>query len=164
MPIRPATQTDLSVINEIYNYYVLNSTATYQTEPSTEDERLAWFKGHDAAHPIIVAVDESQQIVGWGSLSPFHARAAYRYTVEDSVYIHHDYHRRGIGRALLAELIAQARVLKHHSILGVISADQIPSVALHSALGFVHVGTTREVGHKFGRWLDVAYMQLLLKS
>ena len=105
--LRPATTVDLASINAIYNHYVLHSTATYQTTPSTAEERTAWFASHGPDHPILVA-ERRDEIVGWGSLSPFHPRAAYSRTVEDSVYVRHDQQRQGVGRAILAELISRA--------------------------------------------------------
>jgi phosphinothricin acetyltransferase len=159
--IRLATESDLSVINAIYNHYVLHSTCTYQTEPETPDARAAWFASHGPKHPVTVA-EVDGEVVGWGSLSPFHRRAAYGRTVENSVYVRHDRHRRGIGRALLLDLIRRATDLGHHTIIAGISADQTASIAMHAAAGFVEVGRLREVGHKFGRWLDVAYLQLML--
>ncbi|HBF33044.1 TPA: N-acetyltransferase [Candidatus Sumerlaeota bacterium] len=165
MYIRLATESDLSAINAIYNYYVLNSTATYQIEPSTPDERLAWFHAHDAEHPVTVVEEESAHglvILGWGALSRFHERAAFRQTVEDSVYLHHDYIGRGIGKLLLVDLIERARAHGHHTIIGVVSAEQTPSLTLHQQLGFVHQGTLTQVGHKFDRWLDITYLQLTL--
>lgn len=171
MLIRPATIADLPAINAIYNHYVLHSTATYQTEPSTDAERLSWFQAHGPRHPVLVALEpqmpadasgDRQSIVGWGSLSPFHPRQAFAQTVENSVYVHPDRLRRGLGRALLTALIAEARGLGHHTIVAVISADQTASIALHDSLGFTTTGTLRQVGRKFDRWLDVAYLQLLL--
>lgn len=159
--LRPATANDLVAINAIYNHYVVNSTATYQAEPSSDAERATWFVTHGERHPVIVA-EIAGQVVGWGSLSPFHARAAFARTVEDSVYIHRDFHRRGLGRALLAELIKRGRSLGHHTIIAAISADQEPSIALHQQFGFIESGRLREVGNKFGRWLDVVYLQLAL--
>ena len=159
--IRLATALDLPSINAIYNHYVLHSTCTYQTEPETPDARAAWFAGRGAAHPVTVA-EVDGEVVGWGSLSMFHTRAAYARTVENSVYVRHDRQRRGIGRALLLDLIGRARGLGHHTIIAGISAEQAPSIALHAAAGFVEVGRLREVGHKFDRWLDVVYLQLML--
>ena len=161
LTIRLATAADLGAINAIYNHYVLSSTCTYQTEPETDEARAAWFGGHGAKHPITVA-ERSAEIVGWGSLSRFHARAAYGRTVENSVYVRHDQQRRGIGRALLADLIARARELEYHTIIAGIDANQAGSVALHAAAGFERVALLKEVGFKFGRWLDVIYMQLIL--
>lgn len=159
--LRLATADDLAAINDIYNHYVVHSTATYQSERSTDAERATWFVAHGERHPVIVAEIDGR-VVGWGSLSPFHARAAYARTVEDSVYIHRDFHRRGVGRALLAELIKRGRAIGHHTIIAAISADQEPSIALHQTFGFTESGRLREVGNKFGRWLDVAYLQLAL--
>jgi L-amino acid N-acyltransferase YncA len=159
--LRAATTANLAAIDAIYNHYVVHSTATYQTLPSTEAERGTWFAAHGPAHPVIVA-ELDGEVVGWGSLSPFHARAAFARTVENSVYIHHDFQRRGLGKALLTELIARGRALGHHTIVAAISADQEASLALHRALGFSESGRLREVGFKFGRWLDVAYLQLVL--
>ena len=161
MRLRPALAADLAAINAIYNHYVLQSTATYQTVPSTAEERTAWFAAHGPAHPVIVAEIDGH-VVGWGSLSPFHARAAFARTVENSVYVHQDFQRRGIGKALLTELIARGRALGHHAIIAAISADQEASLALHRIFGFSENGRLHEVGFKFGRWLDVAYLQLAL--
>jgi len=161
MTLRPATEADLVAINDIYNYYVVNSTATYQTEPATVDERRAWFAGHGERYPVIVAVEDGA-VIGWGSLSRFHARAAYGRTVENSVYVDHRHHRRGVGRALSERLIALARELGYRTIVGLIDADQDGSIGLHRALGFEVAGRLREVGYKFGRWLDVVYVQLMV--
>ena len=158
--IRPAAPTDLDAINAIYNYYVLNSTSTYQTAPETAADRRQWFDHHGAQHPVVVAT-LADQVLGWGSLSPFHPRAAYDHTVENSVYVRHDAQRRGIGAALLTHLIAQAAQLGHRTIIAIIDADQTGSIALHARHGFVEVGRLRQVGFKFDRWLDVVYMQLL---
>src|ERR1700753_2839974 len=93
--VRAATESDLAAINDIYNHYVLHSTCTYQEEPETLDNRRKWFHHHGEKHPVIVVTD-GKEIVGWGSLSAYWIRSAYRYTVENSVYIHHQHHRRGI--------------------------------------------------------------------
>jgi len=159
--IRLATPADLEAINDIYNHYVACSTCTYQEEPETMESRRAWFASHRERHPITVAVMDGG-IVGWGSLSPFRERSAYRYTVENSVYVSPAHQRRGIGRALLVDLIERARTLGHHSIIAGIDAEQTGSIALHAALGFRDVADLREVGFKFGRWLHVRYLQLML--
>jgi L-amino acid N-acyltransferase len=158
---RPATSDDLSAINAIYNHYVLHSTCTYQTEPSTMEERAAWFAAHGAEHPVIVAV-EGDEVIGWGSLSRFHIRAAYRHSVEDSVYVRHDALGKGLGGLLLGELVRLAKEVGHHTILGGISADQEASIALHTKFGFEKVSHLKEVGFKYGRWLDVVWMQRML--
>jgi phosphinothricin acetyltransferase len=159
--IRAATAVDLAEINAIYNHYVLHSTCTYQTVPSSEAERAAWFAAHGAPHPVIVAEREGA-VVGWGSLSQFHPRDAYQHSVEDSVYVRHDAHGLGIGSALLAELLRLAEALGHHTVLGGIDAEQPASIALHGKHGFVEVARYREVGYKYGRWLDVVWMQRMV--
>src|SRR6187200_2474656 len=160
--IRMATPADLSAINDIYNYYVLNSTCTYQLEPETIEARQQWFEAHSPEkHPVVVA-DLLSTVVGWGALSQFRPRAAYCHSVEASVYLRHDVHRRGIGKALLLALIARAKTAGHHTLIGGASADQVASLALQKSLGFQEVGYLREVGFKFGRWLDVVYSQLML--
>src|SRR5262245_22654734 len=127
MEIRPATVADLTAINDIYNHFVTHATCTYQLEPSTAQERMNWFNCHGPRYPITVAIDpSSDQVVGWASLSPFHPRAAYRFTVEDSVYVHYDHHKRGIGKALLCDLMGRALDLEYRTIIGIISADQTP--------------------------------------
>ena len=159
--IRLATEADLPSINEIYNHYVAHSTCTYQEDPSTLDERRAWFAAHGPHHPVTV-YEEDGQVIGWASLSRFHPRSAYRNTVENSVYVRHDLHGRGIGSALLADSIERARELGHRTILALIDADQAASIAVHLKFGFQQVARLRQVGFKFGRWLDVVYLQLLL--
>jgi phosphinothricin acetyltransferase len=161
--LRLATFADLPAINDIYNYYVDRSTCTYQTEHETLADREAWFAEHTPdKYPVTVAVLDSQ-VVGWGSLSKFRPRAAYAPTVEASIYIHHDFHRRGLGRMLLVDLIARARAAGFHSLIGGASAEQTASIALQESLGMVRVALFPEVGYKFGKWLDVIYLQLMLE-
>ncbi len=159
--IRAATLADLGAINDIYNYYVLHSTCTYQEEPESLECRQQWFERHGGRHSVIVA-EVDGRVFGWGSLSPYHARSAYRHTVEDSVYVHHRLHHRGIGSLLLRELISRSRDLGHRAIIAGVDAEQPASVALHTKFGFAPVGRLKQVGFKFGRWLDVIYMELLL--
>jgi phosphinothricin acetyltransferase len=159
--LRDATGSDLPAINAIYNYFVVHSTCTFQIESETEAARLAWFERHDAAHPVIVAV-AGGEVIGWGALSRFYTREAFRHTVENSVYVRPDCHRLGVGRQLLAELVSRATALGQHAVMAAIDSAQAGSLALHAGLGFVEVGRLREVGYKFGRWLDLVYMQRLL--
>jgi phosphinothricin acetyltransferase len=160
--IRLATDADLVAINDIYNHFVLTCTCTYQEEPEPMEARRAWFKHHGKHHPITVA-EMDGQVVGWGSLSPYHHRCAYRFTVENSVYVHKDYHGKGIGSVLLKDLIDRARALDHRVIVAAIDGNQTASVALHAKFGFQKVGHMHNLGFKFGRWLDVIYMELQLK-
>ncbi|MGO8696561.1 MAG: N-acetyltransferase family protein [Limisphaerales bacterium] len=159
--IRPATESDLVAINDIYNHYVLHSTCTYQEELEPLDARRQWFYHHGDQHPVIVAEADSQ-VVGWGSLSAYHARSAYRFTVEDSIYVHHQQHGHGIGSLLLQELIVRARGAGHRAIIAAIDGEQAASVALHAKFHFEKVGHLQQVGFKCDRWLDVIYMQLSL--
>jgi phosphinothricin acetyltransferase len=160
--IRPATEADLEAIRAIYNYYVAHSTCTYQIEPDTVEERLAWFRSRDLArHPITVA-EADGEVIAWASLSRWNARAGYLRTAEASVYVHHERQRRGLGKALLLDLVERGRAGGLHAIIGGASSDQHASLALQLALGFEVIGTFREVGRKFDRWLDVTYTQLLL--
>ena len=159
--IRPAIRADLEAINDIHNHYVRHSTCTFMIEPEPIGDRIAWFDAHGPEHPVIVA-ESGGQVAGWGALSRFHPRPAYGHTVENSVYVRHDLQHRGIGRALLADLIVRAKALGHHSIMALITADQTPSVRLHASMGFVQAAHLKEVGFKFGRWLDVVYLQLML--
>jgi phosphinothricin acetyltransferase len=159
--IRLATQADAEDINDIQNHYVVRSTATFLTEPLTLEQRLAWLEGHSPAHPVIVAEAEGS-VVGWGSLEVFRARPAYRHTAEFSIYVHHERHRGGIGRAILADLLARARALGHHALVGGCCSESTAIIALLEASGFSRVAHFREVGRKFDRWLDVVFLQRLL--
>ena len=159
--IRLATEADLRPIDEIYNWYIPRSTCTYQEEIEPFEKRVEWFGHHGAKHPVTVA-ELDGQIVGWGSLSEFRDRAAYRHTVEDSVYVRHDMRGRGIGSAILKDLIDRARDLGHHTIIAGADGEQTESIQLHAKFGFETVTHMKQVGFKFGRWLDVVFMQLML--
>jgi L-amino acid N-acyltransferase YncA len=159
--IRPARREDCAAMVAIYNHYVAHDTCTYATEPEAVEARQAWFDQHGPAHPVLVAEAEGQ-VVGWASLSPYNLRAGYRMTVEDSIYLQPGWRGQGLGGALLRRLVDSARASGHHAIVACISAEQEASVALHRRLGFEDAGRLREVGHKFGRWLDVVNMQLTL--
>jgi len=159
--IRPAELGDCPAINDIYNHYVHTDTCTYQTEPETLEAREAWLARHGREHPVLV-LEVAGELLGWGSLSPFHPRAAYRHSVEDSLYVRADAQRRGYGTALLKALLKAAREHGHHTVIALISADKTESIALHERFGFTQASLLREVGYKFNRWLDVAFLQILL--
>ena len=161
LSIRLATRADAEDINSIQNHYVIHSTATFLTEPLTLEQRLAWLDGRSKAHPVIVAQADGS-IVGWGALEVFRNRPAYRHTAEFSLYVHHEWHRRGIGRAILADLLARARALGHHTLIGGCCSESTAVIALLEASGFSRVAHFREVGRKFDRWLDVVFLQRLL--
>jgi phosphinothricin acetyltransferase len=163
--IRLAERRDAAGIRTIHNHYVTESTTMFDLVARTLDEQVQWIDDHSGGHPAVVAVvdgEGAERIVAFGSLSPFRARPAYATTVEDSVYVDPDYQLRGVGRAVLAELLRLAELHGFHSVIARITGDNDASIALHAALGFELVGTEREVGRKFGRWLDVVEMQRLL--
>ena len=159
--VRKARRDDCRAINDILNHYVANSTATFLTEPQTLDERLAWLDGRDRAHPVVVA-EAGTQVVGWASLSTFRARAAYSRTAEVGVYVHHDFHRRGIGRALIDDVVARGHDVGLHAIVGGCCSESVASIGLLESCGFRRVAHFREVGFKFERWLDVIFLERLL--
>jgi L-amino acid N-acyltransferase len=160
--VRLAERRDAEAIRAIYNVEVAESTVTFDLVPRTLDEQVEWIDEHSGAHPAVVAVDDPGDVVGFGSLSPFHPRPAYRTTVEDSVYVRRDRRGQGIGRILLDELLRLASDHGFHSVVARIVGGHEASVALHVACDFVLVGTQREVGRKFGRWLDIVEMQKML--
>ena len=159
--IRLATPADAKIINDIQNHYVVRSTATFHTEPVTLEERLAWLTRRSSAHPVTVAETQAG-IVGWGALEVFRGRPAYRHTTEFSVYVHHDWHRRGVGRAIMADLETRARELKYHALVGGCCSESTAVIAMLEALGYERVARFREVGRKFDRWLDVVFLERML--
>lgn len=166
LSIRPATEADLPTINAIYNHYVAISTTNYDIEPLSMDERRRWFAGRAAIHPVIVVcatVEGAEKIVGWGSLNVFRAKPGYRFAVENSVYVHPDHQRQGIGSAIIDHQIRQAKELGLHAIVAGIDSEQTASIALHAKHGFKEVGRFPEIGRKFDRWLDAIFMQRLIK-
>ncbi|HAG07634.1 MAG: GCN5-related N-acetyltransferase [Clostridia bacterium 62_21] len=161
--LRPATWGDLQAVNDIYNWAVLNTTATFDLEPWTLQAREEWFARHEPEFPVIVA-EQGGTVVGWGALSPYNPKPAYRYTAEDSVYVHPEYRRRGIGMRLLAALVEAARTRGFHTLIALITHANAPSIRLHANCGFVQVGLLRQVGYKFGAWHDVAILQKMLAA
>jgi len=161
LAVRAATKDDLAAINDIYNHYVIHSTTTYDVEPDRPEERARWFEEHGPEHPVVVA-ERGGEVIGWGSLSPFRTRFAYRHSAEDSVFVRHDLFRQGIGSAILIDLVARARAIGHHTVIGGIDAEQEASILLHARHGFAEIARFREVGYKFERWLDVVFMQRML--
>jgi phosphinothricin acetyltransferase len=159
---RLAERRDATAIRDIYNREVVESTVTFDLVPRTIDEQIEWLDEHSGGHPAIVALIDDGTVVGFGSLSPWRPRPAYSPTVEDSVYVHPDWRSQGAGRLLLEELVRLADAHGFHSIMARIVGGHAASIALHTACGFEHAGTEREVGRKFGKWLDVVLMQRML--
>ncbi|MGO4621271.1 N-acetyltransferase family protein [Ensifer sp. 2YAB10] len=165
MLIRAAIQDDLPVICEIYNDAVANTTAIWNETLVDVANRTAWLKARaDAGYPVLVAVSAEGDVVGYASFGDWRAFDGYRHTVEHSVYVHKDCRGGGIGRKLLVALIAEAEQLGKHVMVAGIESENTASIRLHAQLGFVDTGRMREVGTKFGRWLDLTFMQLVLPT
>ena len=163
MNVRPAIHEDLPGILAIYNEAVLNTTASYDYEPGTLENRVVWFEDHVRDNfPVFVAVNEAGRVVGWSALNRYRDRKGYQFTTENSVYVAADARGRGIGKLLMRPLIDAARERGLHAILAGIDAQNVASIRLHASFGFVKVAHFKEVGFKFGRWLDVVYLELLL--
>ena len=159
---RLAERRDAEALREIYNVEVLESTVTFDLVPRSLGEQVAWIDEHSGGHPAIVAVSDDDTVVGFAALSPYRPRPAYAPTVEDSVYVDRALRGQRIGRLLLADLVELARNHGFHSVIGRIVGGHEASIALHQACGFEEVGCEKDVGRKFGRWLDVVLMQRML--
>lgn len=161
--IRVATIDDAGAIRSIYNNEVESHTSTFDLVPRSLEDQRNWLAERSGVFSAVVATI-SGSVVGFASLSPYKERPAYRTTVESSVYVARDQGRQGIGRALMEHLVGVARDSGFHCVMARIEASSEPSRALHRAVGFELVGVERQVGRKFGRWLDVAVMQHLISA
>jgi L-amino acid N-acyltransferase len=160
--IREAIESDLPQLLNIYNEIILNTTAVYDYEPHSLEMRRQWFDAKkEQGFPIFVAED-SERILGFSSIGPFRAWAAYKYSVENSVYVAAGARGHGVGRLLLAPLIDAARKLNLHTIIAGIDAMNEASLRLHKSFGFEEVADFKQVGWKFGRWLDLKFLQLIV--
>ncbi len=149
----------------IFNDAIAHSTALYDYEPRTSAMMADWFESKARENfPVFGIEDEAGDLMGFGTYGTFRARPAYKYSVEHSVYVDARFRGRGIGRRLLEEVIRLAQEQDYHVLVGGIDAGNTASIGLHEALGFVHCGTVREAGFKFGRWLDLALYQLILPT
>jgi len=158
-------QEHLEAIRGIYNHEIEHTTALYEYEPRSVETMVSWWAAKQAAGlPVLGIEAEPGVLAGFASWGPFRPFPAYVHTVEHSVYVDSRFRRRGVGRALLAALVEEARRRDLHTLVGVIDATNAASISLHRRLGFTHGGTVREAGFKFGRWLDVEYWQLLLPA
>jgi L-amino acid N-acyltransferase len=158
--IRPATRDDLQAIVGIYNWAVNQTFATIDSEPLDTEEAEAWWEAHGRRSKLIVSTDESG-VIGWARLFPWKQRGFD--VVEDLVYVDPVHQGRGIGRALLAELIKEAQGLGYKTIVATVAADNRSGLALHTKLGFEMVGTIRNAANKFDRWMDIALVQRSLE-
>ena len=162
MRTRLVEPRDAEATRAIYNVEVLESTVTFDITPRSLADQQVWIAEHSGGHPAIVAVDGDDTVLGFASLSAFKPRAAYAPTVEDSVYVHRDARSGGIGELLLREIIRLGTDHGFHSVIARIVGGHEASIALHRKCGFAELGCEREVGRKFGRWLDVVLMQRML--
>ena len=161
LEIRPAQASDADTINAIYNHYVRTSTATFDTEEITAEKRLAWLDEHVGDYPVLVAVRDGHML-GWGSLSRWGTRCAYRHTVEISIYIDESATGAHIGPRLAEALAARAREAGHHVIVSQIVHENEASLKMAGRLGYERVGMLKQVGRKFDRWLDVVLMEYVI--
>ena len=159
--VRKAKKSDLASIIEIYNYAVVNTTATFDTEPKTVKSQREWFFKRSSRHPIIVAEKENE-IIGWASLSQWSERPAYAKTVEISIYIDKNNQGLGVGKELFGEIIRIAGENGFHAIIARIAGDNKASMRLHQGFGFKYIGSLKEVGFKFNKYIDVHIMQIIL--
>ena len=162
MHVRLAEPNDAESIRRIYNAEVLGSTATFDLRARTVEEQTAWMVEHQGTYPVIVAVDDEGIVLGFGSLSTYRDRPSYSTTVENSVYVDEGQRGRGVGRALVEELVRLGTLHGFHSMVARVGGGNAASIALHESCGFEMVGVEREIGRKFNRWLDVAVLQRML--
>ena len=159
--VRAATHDDLRAIVGIYNWAVNQTFATIDSEPLDTEEAAAWWEAHGKRSKLLVATDESG-VIGWARLFPWKQRGFD--VVEDLVYVDPVHQGRGIGKALLTDLIKEARGLGYRTIVATVATDNRSGLQLHSRLGFETVGTIRDAAHKFDRWMDITLVQLALET
>lgn len=164
MIVRSAREEDLLQLLDIYNDIILHTTAVYEYEPQTLEMRMQWWETKkQLGFPVFVA-EEHGRIAGFSTIGSFRAWAAYKYSVENSIYVAAELRGKGIGKLLLPPLIDSARELGMHTIVAGIDAQNEGSLRLHRSFGFEETAHFREVGWKFGRWLDLKFLQLMLKK
>ena len=160
--LRAAEVRDAEAIADIYNYEVENTSATFDLVPRSIEAQREWITARAGAFAAIVAEESSVGVIGFAALSTYRDRAGYRTTVENSVYVHRNHQRRGVGRLLLTNLLEVARSSGFHTVIARIDTQSIGSLALHKSLGFIEVGVEQQIGRKFGRWLDSAVLQKII--
>jgi L-amino acid N-acyltransferase YncA len=160
LKIRAATKNDITSITQIYNDAVLNTTATFDTEPKSASEQEDWANKHTGKYAVIVAV-EDDDVVGWASLSPWSDRCAYSNTADIAVYIKEGVRGKGIGKKLIEELLKKGSKNGLHTAIAKICSENEVSLNMFKKLGFEHIGTMKEVGYKFEKKLDVHLMQIM---
>ena len=163
--VRDATPADLPAVLAIYNDAVANTTAIWNDTLVDLANRQAWFDLRaDQGYPILVAEDASGEVVGYASFGDWRPFDGYRHTIEHSVYVRNDQRGQGIGPRLMTVLIERARACDKHVMVAAIESGNLASIRLHERLGFLTTGQMPQVGTKFGRWLDLTFMQLMLEQ
>jgi L-amino acid N-acyltransferase len=154
-----------AAILDIFNDAIVHSTALYDYRPRAPESMVGWFEAKArGGFPVIGVEDDGGSLLGFASYGTFRAWPAYKYSIEHSVYVHKDRRGQGIGAALMRRLIAAAQHQERHVMVGGIDLANTASITLHERLGFMHAGTIRQAGFKFGRWLDLGFWQLLLET
>ena len=160
MLVRPAAPQDLAAIQSIYAYHVLHGLASFEEQAPPLEEMRRRFADVTGSGLPYLAAEENGEVLGYGYCALYRSRSAYRYTLEDSVYVKHGQQGKGVGRALLADLIGRCEALNYRQVIAVIGdSANAASIALHASLGFVRAGSLRSTGYKFGRWVDTLLMQ-----
>ncbi len=164
MRLRPAEATDIPAITAIYNEVILNSTAVYALGPFSQADRLAWFEARRGLGFPILAAEENGELLGFSTFGLWRGSLtdAYQHTVEHTVHIRPGQRGKGLGGALLEALFPLAVQMNKHVMIGAIDADNSGSIRFHERHGFERTGRIRQVGRKFGRWLDLVFMQKIL--
>lgn len=162
--IRDANATDLPAILDIYNDAILNTTSVYSEKPHTIEMRKAWYEERIGNNFPVFIAEVNSQVAGFSSFGHFRSWPCYRYTAEVSVYVESSHRSKGIGKALIGPLIHRAKQMNIHALIAGINADNEVSIKLHESFGFTEVAHFKEVGYKFGRWLDLKFLELLLDN
>lgn len=161
--VRQAHNEDIPHVLEIINHEIVHSTSIWEYDIRSLEQQMAIFNEKNAKNFPFIVAEKNGMIVGFGTYGPFRFKEGYKFTVEHSVYVHHDYIGNGIGSTLLTELIEMAKLQNLHTMIGVIDSENMGSISFHERLGFKKVGHIKETGFKFGRWLDSVFVQLVLK-
>ncbi len=162
--IRPATKEDLPSILEILNHAIVNTTAVYNYHPYTVEMIEEWYAEKIANNAPVFVSTHQHIVTGYVTYGPYRTRPAYKYTKEHSIYVHPNYRRQGIAKQLMHTIIQAAKQADIHSLIGGIDEENQISIAFHKEFGFVEVGNLKQVGFKFGRWLNLVFVQLILET
>lgn len=154
-----------TAVLSIFNHAIIHSTALFDYKPRPVESMKSWFEVKRKNNfPVIGVEDDDENLLGFVSYGTFRGWPAYKYSVEHSIYVHHEHRKKGIGGILLKSMVARAVEQNYHLLIGCIEATNMASIHLHQKHGFTHSGTIAQAGYKFGRWLDVAFYQLVLRT